>query len=596
MRVRATTSRTGGHASFKALLPAIGKLLRLRWLISVNSFRHSKTINKVLTVLGLLALLGVAGVIFWLSWLLLGFLRSPALKQVVGMDPTPFLQAVPVLIFTGLFLGILLLSFGLLLQALYLAGDMDFLLSSPVPIRAVFVAKLLQAVLPNFGLFALFGLPVLLGLGAAGGYNLLYYPLVPLIMVALTLAGAGISALLVMLVVRVLPPRRAAEILGFIGGTLGLICSQLGNLYNAFGRNADISETQAVGVVSTLMRLNVPWLPLNWAGRGLVALGEGRWLTGILLVGLTLGLSATLFGFALVTAERWYYSGWARMQVIARRKPVRTARQVTAGKAEPVFWAARLLPAPMRGIVWKDFLVLRRDLRIMSQLISPLIFGLLYSLMIFRMRGEPPGGRGEAPAWFMDSLRTLLSYGSVGMSLFVGWMLLGRLAGMGFSQEGKNYWMLKASPVRIGHLLAAKFLVAYLPALALGMFFLVGISLLQRVPLATFLYSLPAVAMCLAGMTGIQLGFGAAGANLKWEDPRRMNAGSLGCLGQFLTMLYIPLAFGAFIGPLWLVPLLSLPPVLGYLVGLVLGTAVSGVCAFLPLWLVRGRVSRLDEA
>jgi len=335
---------------------------------------------------------------------------------------------------------------------------------------------------------------------------------------------------------------------------------------------------------------------LNWAGRGLVALGEGRWLAGILLVGLTLGLSATLFGFALVTAERWYYSGWARMQVVTRKKPVRTARWVMAGEAKPVFWAARILPAPVRGIVWKDFLVLRRDLRIMSQLISPLIFGLLYSLMIFRMRGEPLGGRGEAPTWFMDSLRALLSYGSMAMSLFVGWMLLARLAGMGFSQEGKNYWMLKASPVRIGHLLAAKFLVAYLPALALGLFFLVGISLLQRVPLATFLYGLPTVVMCLAGMTGILLGFGAAGANLKWEDPRRMNAGSLGCLGQFLTMVYIPLAFGAFIGPLWLATAFSLPQVLGYLVGLVLGVLVSGACIFVPLWLVRGKVARLDEA
>ena len=167
---------------------------------------------------------------------------------------------------------------------------------------------------------------------------------------------------------------------------------------------------------------------------------------------------------------------------------------------------------------------------------------------------------------------------------------------MGFSQEGKNYWILKAAPVRTGHLLAAKFLVAYLPALALGLFFLVGISLLEGIPLATFLYGLLAVVMCLAGMAGILLGFGAAGANLKWEDPRRMNAGNLGCLGQVLTMLYIPLAFGAFIGPLWLATALNLPQVFGYLAGLVLGGAVSGMCALLPLWLVRSRVARLDEA
>jgi len=584
------------HTPSGKLLPAVEKLLRLRWQIWVNSFRHSKMLKKVLIILGLVTLLGVAVVMFWLSWLLLRFLRSPQPQEYLGIDPTPFIQTVPVLIFAGLFLGILIASFGVLLQALYLSGDMDFLLSSPVPIRAVFVTKLLQAVLPNFGLVVLFGLPVLFGLGAAGGYNLLYYPLVLVTMVAMTLAAAGLSALLVMLVVRVMPPRRAAEILGFFAATFGLICSQMGNIYNAFGRNADISQEQVSGSLSTLMRFNVPWMPLNWAGRGLIALGEGDWVTGSLLVMLNLGLSALIFGFALVTAERWYYSGWARMQVIARKKkPARAVRQVSAVEGKPVIWA-RLLPAPIWGIVWKDFLVLRRDLRVLSQLITPLIFGVIYSLMILRTGGEPPGGRGEAPVWFMNTFRSVLSYGSLSMALLVGWMLLSRLAGMGFSAEGKNYWMLKASPVRTTYLLTAKFMVAYFPSLLLGIIFLLGISLFQGFSPSGFLYNLLAVVVSLGGMTGILLGFGVAGANFNWEDPRRMNAGSLGCLGQIISMLYIPFAFAAFIGPLMLSSALNLPQGFAYLAGLVLGAVVSGVCAFLPLWLVRGKVARLDEA
>ena len=80
-------------------------------------------------------------------------------------------------------------------------------------------------------------------------------------------------------------------------------------------------------------------------------------------------------------------------------------------------------------------------------------------------------------------------------------------------------------------MLIAKFLVAYLPTLVLGLFFLVGISLVQKIPLAGFLYSLLAVAMCLAGMNGILLAFGVLGANFKWEDPRKMSAGGLGLPG-----------------------------------------------------------------
>ena len=273
---------------------------------------------------------------------------------------TPFLQAVPVLIFAALFLGILLTSFGVLLQALYLSGDMDFLLTSPVPIRAVFVTKLLQAVLPNFGLIALFGLPVLYGSGISEHYNFLYYPLVLLIMIALTLAAAGLSALLVMLVVRVLPARRVAEILGFIGATLGLVCGQLGNLYNSFGQKTDISGAQVNNLFTLMTRFNTPWSPLNWAGQGLVALGEGRWVTGLLLVALTLGLSSVAFLFALVTAERWYYTGWAGMQVVAQEEEAGPSLH-----ARPAFPRQPPLPGfngcsllPVRAIVWKDFLVL----------------------------------------------------------------------------------------------------------------------------------------------------------------------------------------------------------------------------------------------
>jgi hypothetical protein len=605
----------------RSLLPAVGKLIRLRLRITFNSFKHARTSRKVMTVVIYVALLAFAAGIFVVSWLLLNFLRSPTLAQYVSVDTSVFLDAVPVLILAGLFLGILFSSFGVLLQALYLAGDMDFLLTSPVPIRAVFVTKMLQAVLPNFGLIALFGLPVLFGLGLSGHYNVLYYPLVLVVMVVLTLAAAGLAGLLVMLVARIFPARRVAEVLGFLTATLTILCSQIGNLTQSFNRGGDISKAQVSSLLGGLTRLNTPWLPLNWAGRGLVDLGEGRWLPGLLLVALTLGACAIAFWFALATAERWYYSGWAGMQVVARRrKAARVVSQAAvsaAGAAVPVALSSdisarnlalapasrsgglsllgRLLPVPVRGILVKDFLVLRRDLRSLSQLITPLIFGVVYAVMLLRGGSELPVGRGEAPDAFINSFRLLLTYGNVGISLFVGMTLLSRLAGMGFSVEGKNYWLLKASPLRPAHLLLAKFLVAYLPSLTLGWLFLIATSLLQGSTPVVFLYNLVAVAFCLAGMTGVQLAFGVIGANFNWEDPRRMNAGTLGCLGQLLAFVFVAVDGALFIGPLLLVAAFPIPQYYGYAFGLALGVGVSLVAAILPPVLVRGRVSRLNE-
>jgi len=575
------------------ILPAVWKLLSLRLRISWNSFRHAKLRAKIGRVFVLLLLLGFAYFMFSMSRLLLGFIHSPEFVRYAGMDLQPLIASVPAITLTALFVGTLITSFGVLLQALYLSGDMDFLLATPVPIRAVFVSKVLQAVLPNFGLISLFGLPLLFGLGYSNGYNFLFYPLVIVAMILLALAAAGLSSLLVMLVVRILPPRRAAEILGFIGAMLGFVCSQSGNFANSFGRDIHISGTRLAGF---LLIANTRWLPLNWAGQGLVALGEGHWLIGTLLLVATLGLASVAFWFTLVTAERWYYSGWAGMQVVARKKVTRSARPATVASNGIGLGLAHLLPKPVLAIVQKDFLTLRRDLRNLSQLVSPVIFGVMYTLLLLRSGGEPPAGRGEAPTWFMDSFRIVLAYSSVGMSLFVGWMLLSRLSGMGFSHEGKNYWMLKAAPVRTSYLLASKFLVAYLPTLALGLVFLTVISIMQGLSLLQFSYSLLAIVMCLAGMNGILLSFGVAGANFTWDDPRKMNAGIMGCFGQIVTMLYVPISFGFFIAPLGFAEFLNYPIAYGYLFGLIFGTGVALIFAILPLVLVRKRVERLGES
>jgi hypothetical protein len=426
-------------------------------------------------------------------------------------------------------------------------------------------------------------------LGISNDYNFTYYPSVVLLMIFLALAASGISSLLVMLVVRVLPPRRAAEILGFVGAMSGLLCSQIGNFANSLGRNVNITGTRLAGLV-TLYK--IPWLPLNWAGQGLVAFGESHWMAGGIFLGGTLIACMAAFLFAVITAERWYYTGWARMQVVTRKKVMRPARteKETRGIGH-VF--ARLLPKPIFAIVQKDFLTLRRDLRSLSQLVSPIIFGAIYTLYLLRGNGESAAGRGEAPEWFRESFRLVVTYANIGMSLFVGWMLLSRLAGMGFSHEGKNYWMLKVSPLRVWHLLASKFIVAYVPGLALGLVFLSIISIVQGLPLLVFVYGLFALAMCLAGMTGILLSFGVAGANFTWDDPRRMNAGALGCLGQILSMLYLPLSFGSFVAPLGFASYLDYPVSSGYWIGLIFGSIITVACAIVPLWLVRKRVERL---
>lgn len=573
------------------LWPAVWKLLHLRLEIAFRSFRRARRGRKAILIVFWLVIAAAIVGIFYLSWKALDFLRSPELEQFLG-ELGGWVETIPTLFVSAAFIGIFMTSFGVLLQALYLSGDMDFLLSTPVPIRAVFVAKLLQAILPNFALICLFGLPMLFGLGVSSGYSILYYPLVLLVISALALAGAGLSSLLVMAVVRVFPARRVAEVIAFFGAIFSIICSQSGQL----ARYGDFSEQQAAQTLAMIERVNTPWSPLSWGGRGLVAIGTGDWLTGFGLTGLTLGLSAAAFVISLVTAERLYYNGWAGMQNFARKKKIKRNMTAQPGTAALQSISQRLgsfLPVRIRAIVWKDWIVLRRDLRNMSQLITAIIFGIIYAIMMFS--GESPNKTdfGDTPAWLGQILENTQTYATVGLSLLVGWMLLGRLAGMAFSQEGKSYWLLKTAPLSAGQLIIAKYLVAYIPTLALSVLYLTGIWLLSKSGVSVLIYSALAVALALAGNAGLNLAFGIIGANLNWQDPRQMQRTSAGCLGSLAAMVYLPVALLLFFLPPVMFEIFGLSTAIGQLIGLVLGSLVCLAVAIIPLLFARSRVENL---
>ena len=159
-----------------ALWRYVWKLLRLRVVILVSEFRRARLRRKIGMIL--LGLLAVAGLVFAFR-AELAAAQVPALSAagaVHGQYPAAAGKHANAGDHRRLLWRSCSPASAVLLQALYLAGDMDFLLSAPVPIRAIFITKLLQAILPNFSLILLFGLPVLFGLGASGGYNVSVLP------------------------------------------------------------------------------------------------------------------------------------------------------------------------------------------------------------------------------------------------------------------------------------------------------------------------------------------------------------------------------------------------------------------------------------
>jgi hypothetical protein len=339
------------------------------------------------------------------------------------------------------------------------------------------------------------------------------------------------------------------------------------------------STAQVAAMANVAAQFDAPFSPLAWPGRALVALGEGQWLLALLLVGVTLALTVGVFAASLATAERLYITGWARTRAVSA--PRRAARALPRRAKQ----GRNLWPSAFAAIVVKDWKLLTRDLRHYSQLVTPIVFGVIYTFSL--VRGTE---RMTAAPWG----REIVTASGLGTALFVAWIFAARLGLGALGLEGKRYWILKVSPLRAEILLAAKFALAYALSLALGIVFLVAATVLGRNALSSLPYSLIALMAALAALCSVYLAFGTAGANLNYEDPRQVTRGTMGCLGWLAGTATMGLVAAIFMG-LPMLTVLGVPGWIAQALGLAVGLSLCALAVTLSFVWARGRVARMGE-
>ncbi|HEU5012130.1 MAG TPA: hypothetical protein VFT66_06275, partial [Roseiflexaceae bacterium] len=519
------------------MLNAILVIARARFLIARNTFWRGNIGRKIGISVLLIALGFGAWGLYWLMSSAVQFFTSmqfidalsraqqtqPGMSFTVDIQPQPFLEALPSIVLFGALVLLILTSFGNLLASLYLSGDMDMLLVAPVPMRSVFVVKFFSGlVIPYIVLFVLLG-PALLGFGQGLGYGWAYYLMVVVVLALFPLLPVGVGALLVMAVVRVIPARRAREIVGLISGLIGAawwILSQ-------FSR--EIAPRMAtVNTLDNLRRLNVPVLPSAWAGHALLAAGQGEWLTLLVYGGLYVVLSIGVFMGCVLLTERLYYAGWSNMAVQGgrvRRRTTNDKRQTLASGAPQSFvhrLSSIVLPPQSAAIFAKDLRLFPRDLRNVQQLIFPIVLAIVWTYQLIRSSAAAGGQAQFQQVWG--------SFASVGISFFICLSLSNVMAGTGISREGRSFWLLKIAPVSAWQILIGKLALAYLPFLVVGTVFVAGLSLLQGNSATDFVRSLLLVWLVGLGTTSITLGMGAAFPKFNWENPNQQSTVRAGCL------------------------------------------------------------------
>lgn len=546
-------------------------ILRARWHIARNTWWRGKLVRKLFTILAILVLIGIAYGLFRFSRFLVAGIQELARTQPTLMaqfgDVQRVLAAVPSLALFSFAIPLLFSSVSFALSTLYLARDLDSLLVTPVPVRAVFLARFLEGLGSTYLLLFLLLAPALIGYGQALHYGPGFFGVLPGVLLLLPLLPVSIGTLLTMVLVRIIPPKRLQNMLTIVGGLFGLIVyigSQ--SLNEALVDRLATAETAA-----RLLRFDTPALPTAWAARALVASGTGNIRTFLFYGGLYVAASIGLFCVCLALAERLYYTGWASLASVRGG----SVRQHTA--------RLPLFNGPISAIVRKDLRVLPRDIQQLSQFIFPLAIAFFW---IWRLMSD-----SNRDFSALRQTQPFADFGLITIGLFVCILITNHLGLTGLSREGNGYWLLHLAPLDPWNIVWAKCLLAWLPFPVIGSLFVALIGLLQRPPLTVLLQNWLLLQLTGVGVAGITAGLGAVFPKFDWQQPRRMTSRRGGCFGSILYLIYTALMLALTIGAQFVALRFgSWAIAAGWGSAIVLTLAALGV----PLWFGAHRLRRLE--
>ncbi len=334
---------------------------------------------------------GGARLWFWVVIALLVQALAFAFVYRVGSDKFAPSQLVTMLATAGLFVvSTLMLSSALRasVEALFERGDLDLLLSSPLPSRTIFTVRLAGIVVGVASIYLL-----LLGPFANAGLILGQFQWIGIYptVISLAVVVSSIGMLLTLGLVRWLGVRRTrvvAQVLGALSGASIFMLSQLGN---AALDPVRAYATQTLGPLlapgAALGPDSLLWLP----ARGLLG---SVWPMAVLTLA-----AAAVFWTTVHFTHGFFVQGLA--QAVSQ---VRTARR-PAGAHRFKFQRSLL-----RIIVLKEWRLIARDTHLISQVLLQLLYMVPMLLVLLNRDANGVAGIGAALVFLCSSLSTSLAW------------------------------------------------------------------------------------------------------------------------------------------------------------------------------------------
>ena len=489
---------------------------RLRSIVNAPRARHGRTPKRII-VFGALGVIFMLGCYFGAAWLFRAFLQAEFLAELLIRRTV----------------GIVLLFFGGLLifsntvtafSTFFAADDLPLLLSAPIPVGRLFLARFVDTWVQSSWMMLVFALPMMAAVGPVLGASWWFYVVLPLVLLPLTLMATAVGCLLTLALARVFPARRTQEVLVVLA-LLGFV-----GVYFAF-RMADPERFldpdgfgDLMSLIASLKQDGASLNPAEWTVDvlfGLIRGGSEGLSDGTLGSALCLITGApALIALATWLARGVYLTGFQIAQEGRSDAP-------KAGKSRrPARYSETLASTFSR----RDTLIFFRTTSQWTQL---LLVAVLVLVFVFNFKHfgalQESGVLGPIGLFFTN----------VALGGLVITTIAVRFLYPAVSLEGLGVWAVQVAPVTAKELLAAKVRWGLWPLTALGLALTGASNALVDLPIGLSIGSLLLTMLVTYALTGMGVGLGATAPRFDIDNPARIASGMGGVVFMLLGLTYL---------------------------------------------------------
>jgi ABC-2 type transport system permease protein len=411
------------------------------------------------------------------------------------------------------------------LSTQYLSEDLSLLVSSPVPLPALYGARLVLTTAQSSWMVLLFSVPIYAAFAATATSPGYFLAAVAFAFPPLLVISAACGSMLTSVLMAVFPARRVREMLVLLGALFVILLVFLIRVQQPERLLNPRSIYDVAEFFSAFRTPSSPLLPSAWTTSVLVAALRAEPLPGMPLA-LLWSSAAARGGLGCGLARGIYSQGYSRAQ---ESRPARLSSLPAFDRL--LERLARPLEPRLRSLLLKDLRTFLRDTTQWSQLL------LLLALVVVYLYNFSVLPSNFTFATFF--LQNVFSFLNLGLAGFVLSAVAVRFVFTSVSSEGRAFWILRSAPLTMEKLLWSKFWTAVPPLLVLSQVLtLASNHFLGATGFMTLLSSVT-ILFVTFGIVGLGVGMGAAFPKFKFENVTQIAGSSGGLLYMIAATTFV---------------------------------------------------------